>query len=254
MARMHNPLPSVRSITPEVPDALAQIVERCLQRDPAARYATTAELVQALNRLDAHGREVAVPAPRRMKGVLLAANAAAILIVAGVVAWMVRGRAGGAPPAPHEPVSVLIADFENHVNDPVFDGSIEQALTIGVEGAPFITTYQRSQARRLAAQLITDGKLDEKAAQLISVRDGVKFVLAGRSMGAGRLSDRRAVIDPRWVRRSRRRRRAPQQGRSAPGGRRAGRRHSARPWRHDARKRAARRVGDLHHHVARSGS
>ena len=197
MARMHNPLPSVRSIAPEVPDALAQIVDRCLQRDPAARYATTAELVQALNRLDAHGREVAVPAPRRMKGVLLAANAAAILIVAGLVAWMVRGRAGSAPPAPHEPVSVLIADFENRVNDPVFDGSIEQALTIGVEGAPFITTYQRSQARRLAAQLITDGKLDDKAAQLISVRDGVKFVLAGSiEGGAGGYQIVARLIDP----------------------------------------------------------
>ena len=197
MARMHNPLPSVRSIAPEVPDALAQIVGRCLQRDPAARYATTAELVQALNRLDAHGREVAVPAPRRMKGVLLAANAAAILIVAGLVAWMVRGRAGSAPPAPHEPVSVLIADFENRVNDPVFDGSIEQALTIGVEGAPFITTYQRSQARRLAAQLITDGKLDDKAAQLISVRDGVKFVLAGSiEGGAGGYQIVARLIDP----------------------------------------------------------
>jgi len=157
MARMQKPVPSVRTSAPDVPEALARIIDRCLERDPDARFATTAELVQALNRLDARGHELRPAAPRRNKG-LLVANAVAFVLVAAVVAWNLRGRGGSPTPTPvHETVSVLIADFENHASDPVFDGSIEQALTIGVEGAPFITTCQRTQARNLAAQLIAGG-------------------------------------------------------------------------------------------------
>ena len=197
IARMQRPLPSVRSINPDVPEAFGRIVDRCLQRDPDARYATTAELVQALNQLDARGHDLPAPSPRRQKW-LLAANGVAILLVAALIAWNLRGRnVSKAPAAPHEPVSVLIADFENRARDPVFDGSIEQALTIGVEGASFITTYQRGQAHQLAAQLVAGGTLDDQTAQLISVRDGVKFVVAGSIEGdAGGYQITARLIDP----------------------------------------------------------
>ena len=79
----------------------------------------------------------------------------------------------------HEPVSVLIADFDNRANDPVFSGLVEQALTVGVEGASFVTSYPRSDAARLAAQLTPGGTLDEKMARLVSTREGIKFVVSG---------------------------------------------------------------------------
>lgn len=197
IARIRNPLPPLRSLNPAVPEPLQQIVERCLQRDPRARYATTAELVGALNSLDAHGHQLPPPDSGRPR-TLMAVSGIAILLVLAAVVWSVRSmRAGPRPEAVHEPVSVLIADFENRVNDPVFDRSIEQALTIGVEGAPFITTYPRTQARQLAGQLIAGGRLDDKAAQLISVRDGVKFVIGGSIDGGnGGYQITANLIDP----------------------------------------------------------
>ncbi len=197
IARVQKPIPPLRSIDPGVPEPLAQIVDRCLQRDPAARYATTAELVDALNKLDARGRELPSARPRRSIPLLVANGTAIVILAAAAIVWGIRGRGAKAPPPPHESVSVLIADFENRANDPVFDGSIEQALTIGVEGASFITTYPRTQARQLAAQLISGGKLDDKAALLISVRDGVKFVVAGSiEGGAGGYQIAARLIDP----------------------------------------------------------
>jgi tetratricopeptide (TPR) repeat protein len=194
-ARIRTPLPSVRSVNAEVPEAVERIVDRCLQRDPNARYATTAELVQALDRLDPAGHELPTVAPRRFRW-LLTANAAVFLLAVAAVVWNVRGRTSNKPP-PHETVSVLIGDFENLANDPVFDGSIEQALTIGIEGAPFIATYPRGQAHQLATQLIAGGKLDEKTARLISVRDGVKFVVAGSiEGGAAGYQIVARIIDP----------------------------------------------------------
>lgn len=79
-----------------------------------------------------------------------------------------------------EPVSVLIADFDNQTGDDVFDGALELPLQIGIESAPFVTTFSRSAARDVASRL-RDGKeaLDTEAARLVSVREGVDVVLAG---------------------------------------------------------------------------
>lgn len=78
-----------------------------------------------------------------------------------------------------EPISVLIADFDNRTGDQLFDGTLEQALQIGIESAPFITGYRRDAAKRIAASLDMEGRLDEAAARLVSVREGVKLVMAG---------------------------------------------------------------------------
>jgi tetratricopeptide (TPR) repeat protein len=78
-----------------------------------------------------------------------------------------------------EPISVLIADFDNQTGDPLFDGSLEQALNLGIEGASFITSYRRSSALSQARDLEFGETLDENAARLISVRQGINVVLAG---------------------------------------------------------------------------
>ena len=78
-----------------------------------------------------------------------------------------------------EPVSILIADFDNQTGDPLFDGSLEQALQIGIEGASFVSSYERGVARKLAVELQETDKLDSEAAQLVATREGIKLVLAG---------------------------------------------------------------------------
>ena len=76
-------------------------------------------------------------------------------------------------------VSVLIADLSNRTGDPVFDGTLEEALGVGLEGAPFITNYQRETARRLATEIKPGSQLDDEAARLVAVREGIKVVLSG---------------------------------------------------------------------------
>jgi len=196
MQRLQKPLAPVRSLNPALPEPLATIVDRCLQRDPAERFQTSADLIAALDALDDHG-QLKPAAARRRSTVRDAAIAVVIAALATAAVWLWRARPAGAPTAAtQDPVSVLIADFENRANDPVFDGSIEQALGIGLEGASFISAVPREAAHRLAAQL-GNGRLDETTARLISVRDGIKFVLAGAIEPAGRgyaISTR--LIDP----------------------------------------------------------
>jgi len=79
-----------------------------------------------------------------------------------------------------EPVSVLVADFDNKTNDPVFQGALEQALTIGLEGASFITSFARPAAMKIASQLDAEAAtLNAEIARLVSVREGIKVVLTG---------------------------------------------------------------------------
>jgi tetratricopeptide (TPR) repeat protein/tRNA A-37 threonylcarbamoyl transferase component Bud32 len=183
MARLTQPLPPIKVVAPDATPALDAIITKCLQTDPAARYQTTAELLRDLENLDANGhpiRQITLPAARGTKKWMYAAAALAVVALAALGgAWWLF-QTGGAPQqaAAVEPVSVLIANFENKANDPVFDGLIEQALGVGVEGASFVMAYPRRDALRLAAQY-PGGALDLNTAKLISIREGIRVVLGG---------------------------------------------------------------------------
>ena len=178
--------PATRSINPDVPEAVDQIVMRCLQPNPDARFPNTLELVQALDHLTPDGQvrsdihEVIVTKRRPLWQV--AAAAMAITALAGAAGWYVSNRAGGGsslPVASREPVSVLIADFENKTGDPVFDGVVEQAITLGIEGASFINAYPRRDALRVAATIKQGARLDEATAKLVALREGIGTVMVG---------------------------------------------------------------------------
>ena len=83
-------LPPLAEVRPDVPAPLERIVTRCIQTDPAARYATTEELAADLDRLDEHGQ--LRPLPKRFpKGFLVAASA--VILAALVGTWqLARSR------------------------------------------------------------------------------------------------------------------------------------------------------------------
>jgi tetratricopeptide (TPR) repeat protein len=86
-----------------------------------------------------------------------------------------------------EPVSVLIADFENRTGDSIFDGLLEHALTLGVQNAPHIAVFDRNHAESLAAEIDSSiNRLPPDTARLIGVRQGLGVVLAGSIESANR--------------------------------------------------------------------
>ena len=107
---------------------------------------------------------------------LVAMIAAAVLILA-VAAFGVR-RYMSRPPAPVAPMTVMIADFSNHTGDPVFDGTLESALKLAMEGATFINAYDRTRMRDLGLKAL-NGPLDESAAMKIAVAQGLNVVVSG---------------------------------------------------------------------------
>ena len=89
--------------------------------------------------------------------------------------WLARGPA---VPVEHEPVSVLIADFQNATGDPAFDHTLEPILKLALEGAGFISAYDRTGVRR-ALGVRPPEALDEQAALALAVKQGVNVVLSG---------------------------------------------------------------------------
>ncbi len=80
----------------------------------------------------------------------------------------------------HKAESVLIADFQNKTGDAVFDGTLEPSLGLALEGAPFLTSYNRGQARKIAGQLKPGAAtLNEPLARLVALREGIQVVTSG---------------------------------------------------------------------------
>lgn len=194
MHRMqHAPVP-MRLLDPAIPEPLERIVARCVEPDPEKRFPQMTEVVAALDALDDAGTiradapaaaaatiAAAPVATRASTGLLAAAVLVALVAIAG--GWFAWSRHRTPPPASaerHEPMSVLVADFANKTGDPVFDGIVEQGLGLGIEGASFITAYNRGAALRTAQSTINPAAhLTEANARLVALREGVKVVLAG---------------------------------------------------------------------------
>ena len=133
----------------ELPIGVQELLARCLPTDPNERFATTSELVQALRALDDRGlprplTSIKIPAWIPVVGGRAIERSTALAIAGGVIAVPLAsaavyfsGNRVVVPPAARPPLSVLVADFDNRSGQAVFNGLIEQALNVALEGAPF---------------------------------------------------------------------------------------------------------------------
>ena len=196
MKRIKEAPPSLRTIDETIPEPLDALVVRCVQPDPADRFQTSAELGEALAALDDNGylRPIAKPvSPWR-----IAAAAAAVVATIGMAVVVVKRTTPAAPPKPIDPVSILVADFDNTTGDAVFEGALEQPLTIAMEGASFINTFPRTDAKQLAQTLKGGTRLDDATARLVAFRQGIRYVLAGdvSAKAGGGFRLRLRAVDP----------------------------------------------------------
>jgi tetratricopeptide (TPR) repeat protein len=171
--RLDHAPPSLKTIDPTIPEPLDRIVSRCLAPEAAERYQATADLEADLNRLDDNGELIPI---KRVVGLpLVAAVVSLLLALSGGAWWYARSSV---PPAAHDPVTVVIADFQNRTGDPTFDHTLELTLKRALEGAGFISAYDRSRIRGTFGVPPPD-TVDEEWARQLAVKQGLGVVLAG---------------------------------------------------------------------------
>ncbi|HYP29674.1 MAG TPA: protein kinase [Blastocatellia bacterium] len=210
----------------EVPEALEWIVAKALRKDREERYQSAKELLHDLRALKQRvefenelGRSVnASPVfTSRMTQSTVATSrtvsvssselesrktssaeyivteirqhkkAVAILLVASLLAaaalWYYLNRSSVLT----ERDTVLIADIVNTTGDPVFDGTLKQALAVQLEQSPFLNIFSDERVRETLRYMSRspDERLTKELAREVSRRQGLKALLTGAISSLG---------------------------------------------------------------------
>ena len=158
---------------------LSPILRKALAKEPETRYQSIEKFIEDLRKLQ---RETFGGAGFRLRGWPLVTAITLVVFILAAAAWLLTRRSpAGVTGSSKKPISVIITDFENKTGESDFDESLEGLLKIGLEGAPFISVFEREHARQMAGQLDPGsfGQISPKIAQMISTREGVNVVVDG---------------------------------------------------------------------------
>jgi tetratricopeptide (TPR) repeat protein len=160
-----------------LPDGLSLALggHQAILKHQLSAYAYQEKLVTATAKL--LDRQLTEVTHRTSRAGLFAMTITFVLAIAVAGVWYVMPSSGRL----QEPYPLLVADFENNTDDPLFTNILEEVLRIGLEGAPLITSYSKADAQRSLARINKDETvLDEKNARLVAMRESLKLVITGQ--------------------------------------------------------------------------
>jgi tetratricopeptide (TPR) repeat protein/predicted Ser/Thr protein kinase len=163
------PVP-VRERNPKVTAGLERVIGKLLQKGRERRYQSAAELRDNLHKLT-------VPNASHRPWLKYVSLVAALAIIAGAVWFWQHSRV---KPLTDKDVLVL-ADFTNTTGDPVFDGTLREALAIQIERSPFLKVMGDEQVRQDLKFMgrSTDEHITNQVARQICQREDEKAMIGG---------------------------------------------------------------------------
>jgi eukaryotic-like serine/threonine-protein kinase len=126
----------------------------------------------------------AVPAPAKKSWTIPAIAAAALIAVLVAGGLFFRSRRANALT---EKDTVVLADFVNTTGDPVFDGTLKQALAVQLEQSPYLNLLPESRVRQALGFMgrKPDERISNDVAREICLREGAKAMLTGSIASLG---------------------------------------------------------------------
>jgi len=196
--RAHEIPPAPKTLVPDIPDWLNNIIMKCLAGDPVNRYQSAKEI---LDDIDAQRKP---PASQATASVVAAPSAPAVLAVEqsksrrsiwiAVAAVLAIGLGVGGWLYFRHPTrtltekdTIVISDFNNKTGDAVFDDTLKQALAVGLGQSPFLNVLSDGKVRAILGQMNRPAgeKLTEDVAREVCQRTASKAVISGSISSLG---------------------------------------------------------------------
>ena len=190
---------SVRSLNPQLPSQLEEIINKCIEKDRDRRYANAAAVradLLALRKVTESGQttvSVSVPAAvaasaqtsasgSRWKRI--AVGSAVLIAILALGGWLYNTRRAHALT---QADTIVLANFTNKTGDPVFDETLRQGLAAQLQQSPFLSliSEQRIQQELRLMGVPPDSKLSPKMAGDLCQRLGSKVYLGGSISNIG---------------------------------------------------------------------
>jgi tetratricopeptide (TPR) repeat protein len=166
---------------PGAPPLLAHIVSRCLEKERARRYQSLGDVRLELDAVQKPpGTGAVLNQPRRKRWIPGVAAFAAVLAAVAVY-WMRPWSLVAPVPALafKERDWIVVSDFNNLTNDPVFDKSLRLALEVAIAQSQYVNVYPPDRvAATLQRMQRKPEQFDEALASEVAIRDGIRGVLA----------------------------------------------------------------------------
>ena len=174
----------------DLPERLDAVVLKAIEKDRTLRYQHASELradLQRLKRDSEPARAVAsaASAARTTLGRRWAWTAA---VIAGLATLALAGYVFlHRPPALTDTDTIVLADFVNRTDDPVFDETLRQGLAVQLEQSPFLSLVPEERIRRTLTMMNQppDARLTPEIAQSVCTRAGGTAVLEGSIAALG---------------------------------------------------------------------
>jgi eukaryotic-like serine/threonine-protein kinase len=179
--------PAPSTLRPGLPAEFDHVVARALEKDRDVRYQTAADMRSDLKRLKRTSESSpaagapATPARSASGGfgwrALTAVAAMIVTAGAGIFFYSNAHRTR----AFSERDTVVLADFANTTNEPVFDDTLKEALDVQLRQSPFLSVLpeQRLQGTLRLMGRKADEKITAAVAREICERTGSKAMIAG---------------------------------------------------------------------------
>ncbi|NJL27222.1 MAG: protein kinase [Thermoanaerobaculia bacterium] len=202
---LHRQIP-VKQLNSEVPEELSDLIDRLLEKEPADRPQSAAEVAQELGRFagkGASGTTEPLSASFRLSGSSASQTMASIAakprsvwrslaliaaVLATVVAFSQLTWRWLRPPTPEDDFTfvakdkILITDFENRTGEPLLDDSIDLAFRVGLEQSGYAKVVSRQQVRETLRRMQLDphSRVTEELGFEICQREAIKALVVGR--------------------------------------------------------------------------
>jgi eukaryotic-like serine/threonine-protein kinase len=198
----HPPVPPIQ-INPEIPPKLEEIINKALEKDRNLRYQSAAELRADLQRLKrdfesgqiaaaSSSKEAVSEAPTarvaKLWKITIAALAVVLLVGFLIGSWRYY-RSRQQSDRLTDKDTVVLADFTNTTGDPIFDGTLRQALALDLDQSPFLSVISDQKVATILKEMqkTASERLTREVAREICLRTNSKALIAG---SISQISDR----------------------------------------------------------------